>query len=123
MTDLVLYNWPLSSLASSGALTLGCPLTRPRRMTANDVCGDCAGPKDLTQWANKTEELLANLTASHRRVYVNLMSTLHLSDIARLQRSKLGCSLEHRCFVCYFTRMVYVTCAAGLSTSFCVGIS
>ena len=65
-------------------------------MTANDVCGSCDGPKDLTQWADSFEQVLTNVTSNYRNIYINLMSTLDLSDVARLQRSVLFCSVEHR---------------------------
>lgn len=65
-------------------------------MTANDVCGACDGPKDLTQWTNSFEQVLTNVTSNYRNIYINLMSTLELSDVARLQRSVVFCSVEHR---------------------------
>lgn len=65
-------------------------------MTANDVCGSCDGPKDLTQWTSSFEQVLTNVTSNYRNIYINLMSTLDLSDVARLQRSVLFCSVEHR---------------------------
>ena len=40
--------------------------------------------------------LLACLLDSVQRVYVNLVSTLDLSHIARIQRGNLGCKIEHK---------------------------
>ena len=65
-------------------------------MTANDVCGSCDGPKDLTQWTDAYDQMLTNVTSNYRNIYINLMSTLDLSDVARLQRSVRFCNLEHR---------------------------
>ena len=71
-------------------------------MTANDVCGagdECQHPvsqKYLDAWVKGTDDLIANVSRTMKRVYVNLISTLDLSNIARLQRTTAFCSLEHR---------------------------
>lgn len=65
-------------------------------MTANDVCGVCDGPMDTDAWATKTNEVLLNISNTFNKVYVNLISTLDLSNIARLQRSVEYCRIEHR---------------------------
>jgi hypothetical protein len=68
-------------------------------MTANDVCGKCDGPLTetyLENWAAGAEALLTNISTSTKNVYVNLISTLDLSNIARLQRSNLKCTVEHK---------------------------
>ena len=68
-------------------------------MTANDVCGQCDAPLNgsafLAQWVAKTDELLENVTSTMGKVYVNLVSTLDLSNIARIQKTKAYCKFEH----------------------------
>ena len=65
-------------------------------MTANDVCGACNGLKDLTDWTDRTNQLLYNVSSTLTNVYVNLISTLNLSDVARIQREHVGCAIEHK---------------------------
>jgi hypothetical protein len=65
-------------------------------MTANDVCGECNGPFNLTKWAGRTQNLLLNVSSTLTNVYVNLVSTLDLSNIARIQRAHVGCRIEHK---------------------------
>jgi hypothetical protein len=69
-------------------------------MTANDVCGKCDAPlvgtKYLADWTAKTNEVLLNISSSMENVYVNLISTLDLSNIARLQRTSVKCAIEHK---------------------------
>lgn len=69
-------------------------------MTANDVCGECDAPLNgtafLASWVAKTDELLQNVSGSMQKVYVNLVSTLDLSNIARIQKTKAGCKFEHK---------------------------
>ena len=68
-------------------------------MTANDVCGQCNGPVDnatLSSWVGKIDELLTNVSTTMQNVYVSLSSTLDLSNVARIQRSSLYCSVEHK---------------------------
>jgi len=68
-------------------------------MMANDVCGKCdrpVSPEYLESWASKYDELLVNVSSTMTNVYVNLVSTLDLSNVARIQRSKLGCKIEHQ---------------------------
>ena len=69
-------------------------------MTANDVCGKCDGPlvdsAYLNAWIGKHDEVLRNVTSTMRKVYVNLVSTLDLSNVHRIQRSKIGCTIEHK---------------------------
>lgn len=65
-------------------------------MTANDVCGECDGPIDARDWMARTNILLTNISNTLTNVYVNLISTLDLSNVARIQRSTLGCDVEHR---------------------------
>jgi hypothetical protein len=64
-------------------------------MFANDVCGECNGPMDLTVWLKGYNTLLTNITTTYTNIYINLESMLDLSNIARLQRSKLFCDIEH----------------------------
>jgi len=65
-------------------------------MTANDVCGECNGPSNkIEHWGNVTDQLLQNVSNTLKNVYVNLVSTLDLSNVARLQRSELWCKTEH----------------------------
>jgi hypothetical protein len=64
-------------------------------MTANDVCGECNGPIKLTDWTKRTQQLLVNVSKTLTNVYVNLVSTLDLSNVARIQRAHLGCKVEH----------------------------
>ena len=69
-------------------------------MTANDVCGECdaplAGSPYLVDWTTRTDTFLQNVSETFSNVYVNLVSTLDLSNVARIQRSKLGCKIEHQ---------------------------
>jgi hypothetical protein len=64
-------------------------------MTANDVCGECNGPMDTKKWTKKMNELLSNATSTYKNVYINLISTLDLSNIHRIQRTDAACSLIH----------------------------
>jgi len=65
-------------------------------MTANDVCGECNGPTTkLDWWGNITDKLLQNVSSTLKNVYVNLVSTLDLSNVARLQRGSAWCKTEH----------------------------
>ena len=70
-------------------------------MTANDVCGagnECknpVAPAKLASWSDKHDELLTNISA-WKNVYVNLVSMFDMSNIARIQRGNLGCSIEHK---------------------------
>lgn len=67
-------------------------------MTANDVCGQCDSALDpafLASWVDGYEKLLRNVTATFSNVYVSLTSTLDLSQIQRLQRQKVYCTVEH----------------------------
>jgi len=69
-------------------------------MTANDVCGQCGEDqptnKTLEKWARGYDELLTNVTSKLKNVYVNLISTLDLSNVARIQRSNFLCNIEHQ---------------------------
>eukprot|EP00040_Diaphanoeca_grandis_P038567 m.256773 g.256773 ORF g.256773 m.256773 type:complete len:372 (+) comp34681_c0_seq1:128-1243(+) len=69
-------------------------------MFANDVCGECKpndpSPAYLDAWAAGYEALLTNVSSTMKNVYVNVISTLDLSNIARLQRSKEFCNVEHK---------------------------
>eukprot|EP00051_Salpingoeca_urceolata_P028092 m.484949 g.484949 ORF g.484949 m.484949 type:complete len:375 (+) comp23604_c0_seq1:115-1239(+) len=65
-------------------------------MTANDVCDQCDHPMNTTDWTRRTDELLYNVSKSLNNVYVNLVSTLDLSNVARIQRSVEFCKLEHK---------------------------
>jgi len=51
---------------------------------------------DTKYWITETNQLLHNISQTFNKVYVNLISTLDLSNIARLQRSVEYCSIEHR---------------------------
>jgi hypothetical protein len=71
-------------------------------MTANDVCGaghECQhaiSDHDLTRWVQTTDDLLTNVSTTMRKVYVNLVSTLDLSNVHRIQQeSGLFCKVEH----------------------------
>jgi phospholipase B1 len=72
-------------------------------MTANDVCGKCDAPLAnttyLNNWVSKTNELISNVSSTMKNVYINLVSTLDLSNIARLQRSNLKCLAEHKTII------------------------
>jgi hypothetical protein len=50
----------------------------------------------LANWVNKTDQMLQNVSSTMSNVYVNLISTLDLSNIARIQRSNLKCTVEHK---------------------------
>ena len=63
---------------------------------ANDVCGHCDGPMKDKYWIKGTNEVLYNISKTFNNVYVNLVSTLDLSNVARLQRSVEYCDIEHR---------------------------
>jgi len=69
-------------------------------MTANDVCGRCHAPLTntsyLADWVAGYDALLYNVSTTFSKVYVSLLSTLDLSHIHRLQRTKLGCTIEHK---------------------------
>ena len=68
-------------------------------MTANDVCGACSGPLStdyLNSWIDGHDALLRNVSSNMRKIYVNLVSTLDLSNVHRIQRSKVGCTIEHK---------------------------
>jgi hypothetical protein len=57
-------------------------------MTANDVDGECDAPlegtKYLEDWVNGTDALISEALGM-KNVYINLISTLNLSNINRLQ--------------------------------------
>eukprot|EP00039_Didymoeca_costata_P015141 m.253654 g.253654 ORF g.253654 m.253654 type:complete len:320 (+) comp16161_c1_seq1:531-1490(+) len=65
-------------------------------MIANDVCGECNGPVDVSKWSAKTDEFLTNVSSTMKNVYVSLQSLLDLSNVARIQRANVGCDIEHR---------------------------
>ena len=71
-------------------------------MTANDVCGaghECKKPvkaSTLDTWTQRTDALLHNVSATMKRVYVNLVSTLDLSNVHRIQQSRAWCKFEHQ---------------------------
>lgn len=65
-------------------------------MTANDVCGECNGPMDLTLWAGKTNIFLNNVSTSMQNVLVNLVGMFDMSNVARVQRANVECDIEHR---------------------------
>ncbi len=54
------------------------------------MCGNCDGPMDIGYWINGTQELLVNVSKTFNNIYVNLVSTLDLSNIARLQVCSLN---------------------------------
>jgi len=68
-------------------------------MFANDVCGmgdeepGTSGTYKI--WEAKTNEFLVNVTSTFKNTYVNLVSMLDLSQIHRIQQSKVGCKIEH----------------------------
>jgi len=65
-------------------------------MTANDACGECNGATTkLDWWGNATDKLLTNISTTLKNVYVNLVSTLNLADVHRLQQSSLYCKTLH----------------------------
>jgi len=71
-------------------------------MTANDVCGaghECQhaiDDHDIKHWIEGYDTLLTNVSKTMRRVYVNLVSTLDLSSVHRIQQeSGLFCKFEH----------------------------
>lgn len=69
-------------------------------MTANDVCGECDAPLNGTQylddWVTRTDQLITNVTSTMNNTYINLISTLDLSNIARIQRSVPYCKFLHK---------------------------
>lgn len=68
-------------------------------MFANDVMGMCDKDaeeyKDYKVWEAKMDETLTNVTNILTKTYVNLVSMLDLSNIHRIQKSKIGCRAEH----------------------------
>ena len=66
------------------------------------MCGagnDCQHPVDaayLSSWIAGFDALLTNVTSTFTNVYVNLVSTLDLSNVARIQRSTVFCAIEHK---------------------------
>merc|ERR1711871_214263 len=71
-------------------------------MTANDVCGaghECQhaiSAQQLEQWVATTDETIANVSATMSKVYVNLVSTLNLGEIHRIQQSAPWCRILHK---------------------------
>lgn len=69
-------------------------------MFANDVCGMCDEEAETSgtykTWEAKTNELLVNVTSNFKNTFVNLVSMLDLSQIHRIQQSKIGCKIEHQ---------------------------
>ena len=72
-------------------------------MTANDVCGaghECQHAMkdhDIQRWVDGTEAMLTNVSKTMRKVYVNLVSTLDLSQVHRIQQeSGEFCKFEHK---------------------------
>ena len=68
-------------------------------MTANDFMGQCkedvTGTAYLANQVQKYDELLTNVTSSMSNVYVNLISTLNLSNIHRAQQETPYCKNLH----------------------------
>jgi len=64
-------------------------------MSANDVCGECNGAMDFTNYLAKMNQLMANISSTLGNVLINLVSTLDLSNIARIQRKNTLCAIEH----------------------------
>jgi phospholipase B1 len=68
-------------------------------MTANDVCGKCDAPltsEYLEKWAAGADAMLHNISTHTKNIYVNLVSTLDLSNVARLQKTNIKCLVEHK---------------------------
>lgn len=71
-------------------------------MTANDVCGaghECnhaVSKHYLADWVAGHDAVLTNVSLTMKRVYVNLVSTLDLSNVARIQRKHAFCKVEHQ---------------------------
>ena len=69
-------------------------------MVANDSCDQCDAPLSasfLETWSNRTSQLLQAI-ADHpnmTRTYVNIVSLLDLSHVARVQRESVWCKLKH----------------------------
>ena len=57
--------------------------------------GECNGPVDLTNYLAKYNELLANITSVFTNTLVNVVTTMDLSNVARVQRANWFCKLEH----------------------------
>merc|ERR1719253_618597 len=61
-------------------------------MLANDICNQCSGNVEDTAmyktWVAGYEKLLTNVAGNLKNTYVNLVSTLDLSNVARLQKGK-----------------------------------
>jgi hypothetical protein len=59
-------------------------------MTANDVCSQCSDDVENTEmyssWTAGYDKLLSNITDRLKNIYVNLVSTLDLSNVARIQK-------------------------------------
>jgi phospholipase B1 len=69
-------------------------------MMANDFDGDCDGFVEESShyklWEGKVDEFLTNVTSTWSKIYINLVSTLDLSNIHRIQQSRLGCKVVHK---------------------------
>lgn len=69
-------------------------------MTANDVMDHCDydinGTDYLNNWVSKHDELLTNITTSTSNIYINLISTLDLSYIHRVQQTTPYCKNLHK---------------------------
>lgn len=68
-------------------------------MTANDFMGKCDsdinGTDYLASQVAKYDELLTNITSSMSNIYVNLIDTMELSNIHRVQQSTEYCKNLH----------------------------
>jgi hypothetical protein len=71
-------------------------------MTANDVCDACEVPItdkgskiSLDSWSNRTQTFLNNVTSTMSNVYINLIGTLDLSNVHRVQQMYGFCKFEH----------------------------
>lgn len=51
---------------------------------------------DTTLWSTKMDQLLTNVTSTMNNVLINLVSTLDLSNVHRIQQSKLECKIIHK---------------------------
>ena len=66
-------------------------------MMANDICGQCAplAPSKVDKYINTTREFLNNVTSTMTNIYVNMIPSLDLSNVHRIQQTTSLCKWEH----------------------------
>jgi len=64
-------------------------------MTANDACEACSEPVEGTtkfaDWESRMQRFLENVTGTLRNTYVNLVSTLNISHVAKFKNGSPTC--------------------------------